>query len=55
MYCPPVRGDNPRALAFAYRWAIMALFYITNINVDMAYHEIVRAKFSKGGIKGLAG
>ena len=37
MGCPPVRGDNPRALA-------------TYISVDIAHHEIFRAKVGKGGI-----
>ena len=27
------------------------LFYTTNISVDLAYHEIFRAKVGKGGIK----
>ena len=35
--CPPVRGENPRALA-------------TYISVDLAHHEIVGAKAGKGGI-----
>ena len=55
MGCPPIRGDNPRALA---RWIILRtggqpmvyLFYITYISVDVAYHEIFRAKVGKGGI-----
>ena len=42
MGCPPVRGDNPRAL-----------FYTTYISVDLAYREIFRAKVGKGAIKRL--
>ena len=50
MGCPPVCGDNPRAKLFdylAYRWT----FYTTYISVDLAHHEILRAKVGKSGIK----
>ena len=34
-----------------YRWTnIVLLFYTTYTSVDLAYHEIVRAKVAKGGI-----
>ena len=59
MGCPPVRGDNPRALAsgkrvdyLTYRLANMVyLFYTTYISVDLAHREIFRAKVGKGGIE----
>ena len=30
---------------------MVLLFYTTYISVDLAHHEIFRAKFGKGGIK----
>ena len=45
MGCPPVRGDNPRALT-----NMVLLFYTAYISVDFTYHEILRAKVGKGGI-----
>ena len=30
---------------------MVLLFYTTNISVDLAHHEIFRAKVGKGGIK----
>ena len=54
MGCPPVRGDNPRALAsgLAYvqvdKHGITILY--TYISVYLAHHEIYRAKVGKGGI-----
>ena len=54
MGCPPVRGDNPRALASGlstYRWTNMALlFYTTYISVDLAHHEIIQGKVGKDDI-----
>ena len=53
MCCPPVRGDNPGALAsgfLTYRWTNMVLFYSTYISVDPAHREIFRAKVGKDGI-----
>ena len=56
MGCPPVREDNPRALARGLSYVQVAkhgslyLFYTTNISVDLANHKIVRAKVGKGGI-----
>ena len=53
--CPPVRGDNPRVLASglsniqSYKHGIT--IYTTYINVDLAHHEVFRAKVGKGGIK----
>ena len=51
MGCPPVCGDNPRALAsgLSYvqvdKWTNMVyLFYTIYISVDIAHHEIFRAK-----------
>ena len=59
MGCPPVRGDNPRALAsgLSYvqvdKYGITILFYATFISVDLAHREIFRAKVGKGGIKAI--
>ena len=57
MGCPPVRGDNPRALASGLSYAqvdkhgITILYHIhQQISVNLAYHEIFRAKVGKGGI-----
>ena len=54
MGCPPVCGDNPLASArdyLTYRWTLMVyLFYTTYTSVDLAHHEIFRAKVDKGGI-----
>ena len=54
MGCPPVRGDNPRALASGLSYVQVAKhgisFYTTNISVDLAHHEIFRAKVCNGGI-----
>ena len=39
-----------------YMWVIMVyLFYTTYINVDLAYHEIFRAKVGNDGKKWLVG
>ena len=55
----PVRGDNPRALATGLSYVqvdkhgitnLYHLTYTTYINVDLAHHEIFRAKAGKGGI-----
>ena len=58
MGCPPahVRGDNPRALgsgsSYVSRWTNMVqLFYTTYISVNLAHHEIFRARVGKDGIK----
>ena len=60
MGCPPVRGDNPRASASGLSYGrvekhgitiLYHLFYTTYISVDLARHEIFRAKVGKGGIK----
>ena len=48
MGCPPVRGDNPRALALTY--VQVDKLYTTYISVDLAHHEIFRAKIGKGVI-----
>ena len=57
MGCPPVRGDNPRALASGLSYVQMdkhgTLFYATYISVDIAHHKIFLAKVGKGGIKNL--
>ena len=51
MGCPPVRGDIPRALAQVdspwYNYFIPP----ASISVDLAQHEIFRAKVGKIGIK----
>ena len=54
MGCPPVRGDNPRALASGLSYVQVDnpwFIYTTYISVDLAHREIVRAKVGKGGIK----
>ena len=54
MGCPPVRGDNPRALASglsyvqADKHGIIILYHLHQ--VDLAHREIFRAKVGKGGI-----
>ena len=57
MGCPPLRGDNPRALASGLSYIQVdnhgISLCITYNSVDLAYHEIFRAKVGKGGIKSL--
>ena len=57
MGCPPVRGDNPRALASGLSYVQVDTHGITNyttyISVDLAHYEIFRAKVGKGGINSL--
>ena len=47
MGCPPVRGDNPRALASGLSYVQMykhdITFYTTYVSADLAHHEIFRA------------
>ena len=54
MGCPPVRGDNPRALASGLSYVQVDKHGITifsnHISVDLAHHEIFHAKGGKGGI-----
>ena len=54
MGCPPVRGDNPRALSSGLSYVQVDKHGITILNhlhnVDLAHHKIFRAKVSKGGI-----
>ena len=54
MGCPPVRGGNPRALASRLSYVQVdkhdILFHTTYISVDLAHHEICRAKVGKCGI-----
>ena len=54
MGCPPVRGYNPRALASGLSYVQVNKHGITilytYISVDLAHHEIFRAKVGKGGI-----
>ena len=55
MGCPPVCGNNPRALASGLSYVQVdkhgILFYTTYINVDLAHQVIFHAKLGKGGIK----
>ena len=55
MGCPPVRGDNTRALASELSYVKMdkngMTIYTIYISVDLAHHDIFRAKIGKGGIK----
>ena len=59
MGCPPVRGDNPRALASGLSYVQVGkhgiLFYTTNISVDPAHHEIFHAKDGKYVMHGYGG
>ena len=52
MGCPPVRGDNPRALASGLSCVKVdkhgITIYTTYINVDIAHHDIFRAKVWNG-------
>ena len=54
MGCPPVRGDNPRALAIGLSYVQVdkhgKLFYTTYIHVDLAHQVIFHANVGKGGI-----
>ena len=53
---PPVRGDNPRALAIGLSYVQLdkhgILFYTTYISVDFTHNEVFYAKVAigKGGI-----
>ena len=54
MGCPPVRGDNPRALASGLSYVLvdkhgLTILY-TYISVDLAHHVIFCAEVGKGGI-----
>ena len=54
MTCLPVRGDTPSALTSGLSYVVDKHFitiFTTYISVDPAHHEIVRAKFGKGGTK----
>ena len=55
MGCPPVRGDNPRALASGLSYVQVDKYGITilypHICIDPVHHEIVHAKVVKDGIK----
>ena len=45
--CPPVRGDNPRALAIGLSYVQvdnMVYFFITFMSVDLAHHKIFLLK-----------
>ena len=54
MGCPPVRGDNPRALASGLSYVQVDKHGITvdttYISVDLAHHEIFYAEVGRGGI-----
>ena len=55
MGCPPVRGDNPRALACGLSYVQVdkhgITIFTTYISVYLAHHEKFRVKVGKGGIK----
>ena len=56
MGCPPVRGDNPRALASGLSYVQVdkhgiTILYHLHISVDLAHHEVFHAKVGKCGIK----
>ena len=54
MGCPLVPGDNPRALASGLSYAPVdnhgITIYTTYSSINLAHHEIFRAKVGKGGI-----
>ena len=55
MGCPSVCEDDPQALesglSYVHWWTNMVLlFYTAYISVDLAHHEIFRAKVGKCGI-----
>ena len=54
MGCPPVRGDNTRALASELSYVLVDKHGITILyhlhQCGRAHREIVRAKVGKGGI-----
>ena len=54
MGCPPVRGDNPRALAMGLSYVQVdshGKTILSNLHqCSLAHHEIFRAKVGKGGI-----
>ena len=50
MACPPVRGDNPRALASGLSYVQVDIHGKTNICVDLAHQVIFHANVGKGGI-----
>ena len=58
MGCPPVRGDNPRAVASGLSYVQVDKHGITisntYISVDLAQHKIFRAKVGKGGINSVS-
>ena len=55
MGCPPVRGDNPRALASGLSFIEVDKHGITILydlhQCILAHHEIFRAKVGKDGIR----
>ena len=59
MGCPPVSGDNPQALASGLSYVLVdkhgITIYTTFISVDLAHHEIFRAKSGNGGIQDTVG
>ena len=54
MGCPPVRGDNPRALASGLYYVQVdkhgITIYTTYISVDLAHQVIFHAKVGKSGV-----
>ena len=55
MGCPPVRGDNPRALASGLSYVQVdkhgITIFTTCTSVDLANHVMYHAKVGKGGIR----
>ena len=55
MGCPSVRGDNPQALVSGLSYVQVDKYgitiYTTFFSVDLAHHEIFRAKVGNNGIK----
>ena len=53
MGCPPVRGDNPRALASGLSYEQVdkhgITIFATYISVGIVHYEVFHAKVGKGG------
>ena len=59
MGCPPVRGENPRALASGLSYVHMdydglaILYQLYHTSVDLTHHEIFRARGWGGNLRAI--
>ena len=56
MFCPPVRGDNPRALVSGLSLIQVdnhGIMFLLHTRVHLVHYYIFRAKVGKGGIRKL--